>query len=214
MRLEPLVTKAVSTDSAGRFILRAVPEGSYRVVAAAPGFVVGEVSVEVVREAPIPKLQIELRAAEVTLDTIDVIGSYSIGRDAPASSSALTAERARIDTIAKNVANARTTRMPDTGLPYRREIVSFQPVLREVMGGDEEFYGIQVDEIVPDSAPFEEVFDPTHPDANADGVVLYPNVNTMKEMADLVVAVRSFEANLSVTETIERMAERALRLAE
>ena len=92
VRLEPLVTKAVSTDSGGRFMLRAVPEGSYRVVAAAPAFLVGEVSVEVVREAPIPKLQIELLAAEATLDSIDVIGSYSMGRDAPARSTALTAE--------------------------------------------------------------------------------------------------------------------------
>jgi len=92
VRLEPLVTKAVSTDSGGRFRLRAVPEGSYRVVAAAPTFVAGEVSVDVVRGAPIPELQIELRPTEVTLDSIDVIGSYSIGRDAPARSSALTAE--------------------------------------------------------------------------------------------------------------------------
>lgn len=92
VRLEPLVTKSVSTDSDGRFTLRAVPEGSYRVVAAAPAFLVGEVSVEVVREAPIPELEIKLRPAEVTLDSIDVVGSYSIGRDAPARSSALTAE--------------------------------------------------------------------------------------------------------------------------
>lgn len=92
VRLEPLVTKAVATDSDGRFTLRGVPEGSYRVIAATPAFLVGEVPVEVVREAPTPELQIELRAAEVTLDSIDVIGSYSIGRDAPARSSALTAE--------------------------------------------------------------------------------------------------------------------------
>lgn len=92
VRLEPLVTKTASTDSDGGFILRAVPEGSYRVIAAAPAFVVGEISVEVVPDAPIPKLKIELQAAEVTLDTIDVVGSYSIGRDAPARSSALTAE--------------------------------------------------------------------------------------------------------------------------
>ena len=92
VRLEPLVTKAVATDSDGRFMLRAVPEGSYRVVAAAPAFMLGEVSVEVAREAPIPELEIELQTAEVTLDSIDVIGSYSIGRDAPARSSALTAE--------------------------------------------------------------------------------------------------------------------------
>ena len=71
-----------------------------------------------------------------------------------------------------------------------------------------------MDEIIKDESPFEEVFDPTHPDADERGVVLYPTVNTMKEMADLVTAVRSYEANISVQENFERMADRALRLAD
>jgi flagellar basal-body rod protein FlgC len=128
--------------------------------------------------------------------------------------SALDAERSRIDIIAKNVANARTTRMPDTGQPYRREVASFRPVMAQVSGGERQFVGLRVDEVVADQTPFEEVYDPSHPDANENGVVLYPNVNTMKEMADLVTAIRSYEANLSVVETTERMADRALRLAE
>jgi outer membrane receptor protein involved in Fe transport len=93
--LDPRVIKAVSTDSEGYFTLRAVPEGSYRVIAAAPGFAVGKVSIELSRESPSPELLIRLHAAEVTLDSIDVVGSYSIGRDAPARSSALTAEDLR-----------------------------------------------------------------------------------------------------------------------
>ncbi len=93
--LDPRVIKTVSTDSEGLFTLRAVPEGSYRVIAAAPGFAVGEASIEVSRESPSPALLIRLPAAEVTLDSIDVVGSYSIGRDAPARSSALTAEQLR-----------------------------------------------------------------------------------------------------------------------
>lgn len=128
--------------------------------------------------------------------------------------SALNAERSRIDVIAKNVANARTTRMPTTGEPYRREVPSFRPVMGEVFGQGIDFVGIRVDEVVTDQSPFEEVYDPTHVDADERGVVLYPNVNTMQEMADLVTAVRSYEANLSVVETTERMADRALRLAE
>ncbi|MEZ6014503.1 MAG: flagellar basal body rod protein FlgC [Planctomycetota bacterium] len=128
--------------------------------------------------------------------------------------SALDAERSRIDIIAKNVANARTTRMPGTGLPYRREVASFRPVMTEAYGNGPEFAGIRVDDVVTDKSPFEEVYDPSHPDADEKGVVLYPNVNTMKEMADLVTAVRSYEASLSVVETTERMADRALRLAE
>ncbi len=129
-------------------------------------------------------------------------------------SSALNAERVRIDTIAKNVANARTTRMPATGEPYRREVASFRPVLGDLTDGEHDFLGIRVDEIVSDESPFEQVYDPSHPDANENGVVLYPNVNTMKEMADLVTAVRSYEASLTVVDTTERMADRALRLAE
>ncbi|HET9061650.1 MAG TPA: TonB-dependent receptor, partial [Candidatus Binatia bacterium] len=93
--LDPRVIKAVSTDSEGRFTLRAVPEGSYRVIAAAPGFAVGEVSIELSRESPSSELLIRLQAVEVTLDSIDVVGSYSIGRDAPASSSPLSAEELR-----------------------------------------------------------------------------------------------------------------------
>lgn len=128
--------------------------------------------------------------------------------------SALDAERSRIDVIAKNVANARTTKMPGTGQPYRREVASFRPIIGEGADGGLEYQGIRVDEYVTDDSAFEEVYDPTHPDANEQGVVLYPNVNTMKEMADLVTAVRSYEASLSVVETTERMADRALRLAE
>lgn len=95
VRLDPRVTKSVSTDSEGNFTLRGVPEGSYRVIAAAPGFVVGEVEVEVSRESSPPELLIRLTAAEVTLESIDVAGSYSIGRDAPARASAVTAEELR-----------------------------------------------------------------------------------------------------------------------
>lgn len=128
--------------------------------------------------------------------------------------SSLNAERSRIDTITKNIANARTTKVPETGEPYRREELSFAPIMHRMQNGKEEFAGVRVAEVLKDDAPFEEVFDPSHPDANDNGVVLYPNVNTMKEMADLVTAVRSYEANLSVQETFEQMAQRALRLAE
>lgn len=128
--------------------------------------------------------------------------------------SSLNAERARIDTITKNIANARTTKVPETGMPYQREELSFMPIMQQMAGGGEAFAGVRVAEVLKDDAPFEEVYDPSHPDADERGVVLYPNVNTMKEMADLVTAVRSYEANLSVQETFEQMAQRALRMAE
>jgi len=127
----------------------------------------------------------------------------------------LNAERVRIDTIARNVANAETTRMPDTNEPYRRQAVHFAPIMERMAGGKEVVGGVQVTEVTDDySSPFEEINDPSHPDADARGYVKMPNVNTMKEMADLITAVRAYEANLSVQENFVRMAERALRLAE
>ena len=130
-------------------------------------------------------------------------------------SSALRAERMRVDTIAKNIANARTTFVPETGQPYRREVVHFTPLLERIAPGKSEIRGVRVSRVEKDfTTPFEEVFDPSHPDANADGIVLFPNVNTMHEMVDLITAVRAYEANINVQQNFERMAERALRLAE
>lgn len=129
--------------------------------------------------------------------------------------SALRAERARVDVIAKNIANAQVTRMPDTGEAYRREVVSFGPLLRGAGPGLQEVVGVEVRSIDKDlRTPFAEVYDPGHPDADAQGIVRFPNVNTVQEMADLISAVRAYEANISVQDSFERMAERALRLTE
>ena len=128
--------------------------------------------------------------------------------------SGLHAERARIDVIASNIANAQTTKTPDGG-PYRRKLVNFEPILRRAESGEMETTGVRVSGITEDTTtPFESVFDPGHPDANAEGFVFMPNVNTTREMADLITAVRAYEANLSVQESFMQMAERALRLAQ
>jgi len=127
----------------------------------------------------------------------------------------LRAERTRMDTIARNVANSQTTRMPGTSDPYRRQVVNFAPILERLQNGKTEVAGVEVQGIEGDyRAPFEEIFDPSHPDADAQGVVRMPNVNSMAEMADLITAVRAYEANLTVQQSFERMAESALRLAE
>ena len=134
-----------------------------------------------------------------------------------ASASALSAERVRIDTVSKNIANANTTRMPGEGepQPYRRQVVHFEPILRKLEDGRQVSEGVRVSEVSGDfNTPFDEIPDPTHPDANAEGIVRLPNVNTMKEMADLMTAVRSYEANLKAQDTFVQMAERALRLAQ
>ncbi len=127
----------------------------------------------------------------------------------------LNAERARINTIARNVANAETTRMPGTNEPYRRQAVHFAPIMERMANGQQMIGGVEVTKIAPDhSTMFEEIHDPSHPDADSRGCVKMPNVNTVEEMAGLITAVRAYEANLSVQENFVRMAERALRLAE
>ncbi len=134
-----------------------------------------------------------------------------------ATASGMTAERVRMDVIAKNIANSQTTRMPGGGepVPYRRQVVHFAPILAQAEDGSQEVRGVRVAEISGDhDTPFEEINDPTHPDAGDDGVVRFPNVNTMKEMADLMTAVRAYEANIKAQDTFVRMAERALRLAQ
>jgi flagellar basal-body rod protein FlgC len=131
-----------------------------------------------------------------------------------AAATGLSAERIRIDVIARNIANAQTTRTPEGG-PYRRQLVHFEPILRRAADGSIRAAGVRVASIQDDlRTPFERIFDPGHPDADAEGFVLMPNVNATREMADLITAVRAYEANLTVQESFLQMAERALRLAQ
>lgn len=126
--------------------------------------------------------------------------------------SALTAERLRMDTIANNLANANTTRT-ESGGPYRRQI----PVFRErkatrpgafgFRGG-----GVEVAAIVSDSSPNRRVYDPAHPDADAEGYVEYPNVNVVTEMVDMITATRAYEANIAALNSARNMALQALEI--
>ena len=128
-----------------------------------------------------------------------------------ASSTGLTIERTRIDTIAENIANARTTQTPEGGA-YRRKLVIFEPMLEEAMGSNASI-GVARPSVVEDmKTPFERVLDPSHPDAGEDGYVELPNVNTVMEMADLITAMRAYEANVTAQQNFVRMAERALEL--
>ena len=133
------------------------------------------------------------------------------------SGSALSAERLRLDAIASNLANASTTRTPEGG-PYRRRNVVFaaDPVENDFgetlaslteQGARE---GVVVTDVVEDHTPPRMVFDPSHPDANADGYVAYPNVDPMAETIDLMAATRAYEANVQVVNATRRMAEAAL----
>ncbi len=125
------------------------------------------------------------------------------------SASALTAERARMDVTAENLANAQTTRGADGG-PYRRKEV----VLQEASGGFGDALrsaaGVEVSEIAESQAPPRMVYDPGHPDANAQGYVAMPNVDTVSEMVDLITASRAYEANATAMQSAKAMFSKTL----
>ncbi|MBR5421324.1 MAG: flagellar basal body rod protein FlgC [Lachnospiraceae bacterium] len=151
----------------------------------------------------------------------------------------LTAERYRMDTIAENIANANTTRTGD-GTPYRRKVVTFETqetqqdrrsfgrVLstivgtgraqqrhdRNIVSDDLIGYGVKIPKISDDTeSPMNMVYDPSHPDADENGYVTYPNVNTITEMTNLIDANRAYEANATVFTASKAMASTGLGLA-
>lgn len=125
----------------------------------------------------------------------------------------LSAERARMDVIAENIANARTTKTA-SGLPYRRQVVRFEPIMETGPDGNITAMGVRAAEVMQDfDTPMDRIYDPANPDADKDGFVEMPNVSATREMADLVTAMRAYEANIKVQENFSQMAERALRLA-
>ncbi len=125
------------------------------------------------------------------------------------SSSALTAERFRMDVIAENIANMNTTRTADGG-PYRRRVTVFEQILNESDKG----MGVRVSEVAEDSSPFKLIYDPEHPDANENGYVEMPNVDTVTEMVDMISASRAYEANVTALNSFKNMAMRALEIGK
>jgi flagellar basal-body rod protein FlgC len=131
------------------------------------------------------------------------------------STAALEAERTRLDVISENIANVNTTRGPD-GKPYQRQVVVFESALQQAMGSGNENQTptLHVSRIEKDGRPPEMVYDPGHPDANADGMVAMPNINIHEEMADMISASRAFEANLAVIKNARSMALQTLSIGK
>lgn len=130
------------------------------------------------------------------------------------SASALSAERLRMNVTSSNLANAQTTRTPEGG-PYRRKDAVFeaQPFARELSSAmDVPLHKVQVVDVVSDPNPPKRVLQPDHPDADAEGYVAYPNVNTMEEMVNLITASRTYEANITAIQTTRNMMQRALEI--
>jgi flagellar basal-body rod protein FlgC len=131
-----------------------------------------------------------------------------------ASASALDAQRARIEVAVSNIANAESTRGPD-GKPYRRRDVVLQSEPIEPFAGAlgrAEAIGVRVDDIVEDQTDFRRRYEPSHPDADAEGFVAMPNVDVPEEMVDMLGATRAYQANLTAINLIRDTIQRALEL--
>lgn len=144
------------------------------------------------------------------------LGSFNI------SASGLTAQRLRLDVASENIANTETTRTAD-GTPYRRKMVvlqakedNFQSVLDRTRKGANGAYngGVVASAIVDDESALRPVYDPEHPDADANGYVMMPNVDMVKETADAMSASRSYEANITAFNAMKLMAQKAMEIGK
>ncbi|MDX1952343.1 MAG: flagellar basal body rod protein FlgC [Verrucomicrobiota bacterium] len=130
------------------------------------------------------------------------------------SSSALTAERIRMDVVSQNIANAHITRGLD-GKPYQRQQVVFESVLADQQAGmSGGAQTVQVARIQKDESPPHMIFNPTHPDADPNGMVAMPNVNMHQEWADYITSSRAYEANVAVIKNARSMALQTLSIGK
>jgi flagellar basal-body rod protein FlgC len=128
--------------------------------------------------------------------------------------SALNAQKTRLDIVAQNIANAQTTRTPSGGA-YQRQVVSFETELVRQQGSSgASLQSVRVGTLGTDRTPGQQVYNPQHPDAGADGLVTMPNVNLSYEMVDLITASRAYEANLSVAKNARQMALKTLQIGK
>ena len=150
------------------------------------------------------------------LSSINVIGS------------GLTAQQLRLDVVSENITNSTTTRTENDGGAYRRKMVVF-----EAQSGRESFRsamakaagkavanrdngtnagGVRVTQIVDDPSPLKLVYDPTHPDANEEGYVEMPNVDTVKEITDAMAATQAYSANVTAFNTLKSVIAKGLEI--
>ncbi len=152
------------------------------------------------------------------------------------SASGLTANRRWMDAIAENLANAQTTKT-DQGGPYRRKIATFQEVSAQILASEpprnkrieltnthsahiRDNFGSKTSaqsgsveaQLAEDNSGFKWIYDPTHPDANAEGYVAYPNVEVVREMVDLITASRAYEANVTAMSAAKAMHKKAIEI--
>jgi len=133
--------------------------------------------------------------------------------------SGLAASRMRMNLVSSNLTNANTTRTAEGGPYKRRDPIyqstpladhSFKDVLRDQL--ESSYRGVAVTGIVEDNRPPRTIFDPSHPDADKDGIVRLPNVNIVEEMVDMIMASRAYEAGISAMQSVKAMANKALAI--
>lgn len=138
--------------------------------------------------------------------------------------SGLTAQQFRLDVISENMTNISTTRT-EAGGPYRRKIVvleeagaqtPFQAALARARGEEVQNQqgGVRVAEVAEDPSDFKLVYDPTHPDANADGYVEMPNIDLVKEMADAMAANQAYSANVTAFNVLKQVTAKGLEIGK
>jgi len=130
------------------------------------------------------------------------------------SATGLAAQRIRLNVVAENLANAETTRTADGG-PYRRKLVVFGAEAADTFGAALDAAGassVKVLSIEESGEPARMIHQPSHPDANAEGYVMLPNVNPLLEMVDLLAASRAYEANVTAVQAAKSMANKALEI--
>lgn len=134
------------------------------------------------------------------------------------SASALAANRARMDIIAQNIANADTIRT-DQAEPYRRRVVSLEASgnsldFEDYLSGEGTRPGVRISAIGPDDSPFQTAYDPDHPFADENGYVTRSNVDTAREMLDLLSATRAYEANITAINAARSLLDKTLDIAK
>lgn len=134
------------------------------------------------------------------------------------STSALNAEKTRVDIISKNMASVNITRATG-GMPYRRQMVVFEENKPNLFENYLSKYknnantgGVKISKIVEDDSPFKLVYEPGHPDADENGYLKMPNVDIVKEMVDLISAQRSYDANITAINSSKSMLMKALEI--
>ena len=139
---------------------------------------------------------------------IDVIPGSSI------IASGLNAERARMEIVANNMANANST----GATPYKRKIPVFEPAVNDSLADDSnpaaELAGVKIASVIQDNTPGEKIFSPFNPNADADGMIEMPNVSPITEMMDLITSTRAYEANLTAMKQTYDMANKAVNLGK